>query len=1042
MKGPLDALIESEALAANPFDDSLEGPQLNPAAPKKFKLRRFLKKLFKRNKSTVVRVKAADPRQVKIVLISWSVGVVGLIGLLTAFWAFSPGSGPELLQKANEAVMAEDYGRAIAVYDDFLKHYPNVANSNEVRLLRCLAELRLAEKQATASGDWTPAFDVAQAQVRVLPKGGQDSDTLQAFSIALAQIGEALARQSRGQPDAASIARVQSIVDMLETVIPEGQRPAKMIEEIKGILRPGRQQVEGRRQLDQTIDAIGAAAKANDVKAAYAAYRETVQLFPELSDDARLTDAMKQVSALQLAAVKPIGQSLAAVRAERSSGLLAAAPLAVQPLQGELAEGRKKLLFVVEQGTAYGLDAATGRTLWRRFVALDAKFPTVTALPIAGPAGNDVVLCDFAHQEVLRVAGATGELLWRLTVQAPIVALPVLADKRLLLLTKDQRLLLIDLATGDSARYFSLPQAVGLPPVFDAARGLIFLVAEHSNLIVLDDERCWQVLHVGHEAGTIAAPPVVVGDFLLAAINTAPGEATVRVFSISPGGADGPLRRVQAIRLAGHVGAAPVVLGQGAVVVTAEGSLYALQRNGAEEKSSFQVVASKLAGFDDKSPHYAVSSGSAFWVADRQLTRYAVRTNEQQIVRRSTTDLSMQFVQGPAIDGQTMFHVLRKAGMPGLMVSAFDLEKNEAVWQTWLAAPLVGEPMCDPVSGKLIAITSSGGMFRLPLDGLRPAGKPLEEPDKPPERPAPRPWEPVLTVDLNRLGRPLRTLLPLGGGTFAMTGGADSTQIVLYDPKEQDKQFRWLLCPRAMSAGPGAFAGGLLTACRNGQVFLLDLEARGDMVNALPPAIKGVSTWEWRTPLAVDDRLAILSDGDKRLMAIGIGSSDDEKALTVMATATTNSRLVSPVAVLDKLVFLVARNAADPTDSLLSFQLPGLAPGKPQVLGGRCAWGPQRVGKLVLVATEEGRLLAFNPQGEAVWQSPLAYGPLAGAPLLVGDEILLSARSGTVWRISVSDGKELGKIDAGCPLGTGPLVVDARVIVGGHEGSLLEIKRP
>ena len=182
---------------------------------------------------------------------------------------------------------------------------------------------------------------------------------------------------------------------MLETVIPEGQRPAKMIEEIKGILRPGRQQVEGRRQLDQTIDAIGAAAKANDVKAAYAAYRETVQLFPELSDDARLTDAMKQVSALQLAAVKPIGQSLAAVRAERSSGLLAAAPLAVQPLQGELAEGRKKLLFVVEQGTAYGLDAATGRTLWRRFVALDAKFPTVTALPIAGPAGNDVVLCDF-----------------------------------------------------------------------------------------------------------------------------------------------------------------------------------------------------------------------------------------------------------------------------------------------------------------------------------------------------------------------------------------------------------------------------------------------------------------------------------------------------------------------------------------------------------------------------------------------------------------------------------------------------------------------
>ena len=48
MKGPLDALIESEALAAGGFDDPMAGPQLNPAAPKKFKLRRFLKNLFRR----------------------------------------------------------------------------------------------------------------------------------------------------------------------------------------------------------------------------------------------------------------------------------------------------------------------------------------------------------------------------------------------------------------------------------------------------------------------------------------------------------------------------------------------------------------------------------------------------------------------------------------------------------------------------------------------------------------------------------------------------------------------------------------------------------------------------------------------------------------------------------------------------------------------------------------------------------------------------------------------------------------------------------
>lgn len=108
----------------------------------------------------------------------------------------------------------------------------------------------------------------------------------------------------------------------------------------------------------------------------------------------------------------------------------------------------------------------------------------------------------------------------------------------------------------------------------------------------------------------------------------------------------------------------------------------------------------------------------------------------------------------------------------------------------------------------------------------------------------------------------------------------------------------------------------------------------------------------------------------------------------------------------------------------------------------RCVWGPQRVGKLVLVATEKDRLFAINQQQQVVWQSALGYGPLAGTPYLSGNEIFLSARGGTVWRISAADGKELGKVDAGCPLGTGPLVVGPRVIVGGHEGSLLEVKKP
>ena len=151
-----------------------------------------------------------------------------------------------------------------------------------------------------------------------------------------------------------------------------------------------------------------------------------------------------------------------------------------------------------------------------------------------------------------------------------------------------------------------------------------------------------------------------------------------------------------------------------------------------------------------------------------------------------------------------------------------------------------------------------------------------------------------------------------------MTSGADTTQIVIYDPQQQDKQFRWLRSPREMSVAPGAFAGGVLTPCVNGQVFLMDPFAREDLLAKLyAPSLKGVNTWEWQTPQAVDDKLAVLCDGDRRLIAIQLSGSGEDAALGESATALTKQKLVSPIAVLGKSVYVV-----DAGDSLLSFQLP------------------------------------------------------------------------------------------------------------------------
>ena len=470
MKGPLDSLIESEVLAAGGLDDPMGGPELNPPVSKKFKLRRFLRNLFRRKKSNTVRVKAADPKQVKIILISWGVAVFILLGLLTAFWFF--GTSSEYLQKAEKAVAAKDYERAIEAFDNFLSRYPNDSNANEVRVRRCLAELRLAEKQATASGDWTPAFEVAKQAVSALPKDRSNADLMEEVGIALAKIGEGLAHEMQAHPDTESVNRVQSVVNMLGSSIPEDKRPDKLIEEIMEVLTRARQEVESGRDLDQTVAAIAAAAGDSDVNAAYTAYRDLIKSYPELGDNVRLADAIKPVSAIQQKLVKLAHESLAAVHDERPSSLVAAMPLAVQPMKGRLPEGRGKLVFAVEQGTAYGLDAATGNVLWRRIRGPRSRFARCCR-GAAGPWCG----CGPGRQRRRALRSGTpgtaprarrdGRTRLAIGCQAADRCRAGWRGQMAVMLTKDQRLTLIDLATGDSSQCFRF--AAGRQPA--AGRG-------------------------------------------------------------------------------------------------------------------------------------------------------------------------------------------------------------------------------------------------------------------------------------------------------------------------------------------------------------------------------------------------------------------------------------------------------------------------------------------------------------------------------------------------------------------------------------------
>ena len=1027
--GPLDALMASEGM-----DEPVAGSLMTTPPPRKRSLRRFLrnlKKLFRRKRSKTVVIEAADPRQVKILLATWGGAILLLAVACGLFWYFTPPSPDELFRRADVAYDTGNYAEAADVFQRYVDQFPDRTNASTARVHLGVAQLHVKAQEAQQSGDWSAAFRFAQELMRKLPSEAafQESPAKKEVGVALAAIGEGLATRARDNPEPAVVENAQMIVGMIEMNIPERARPGEMLSEINRRLEPSLRHVASDRELTETLAAIQEALAKGDVIAAYVARNAVVRHYPDLASDRRLEDALATAARMQQAAVKMVQRREPAMTAERPTDVLAAVAIAQRTLRGEVAEGRGRCVFAAAEGAVYGLDATNGKVLWRRFVAVPSgqrALAMLPPLPLSQEPGEDVILTDLVHNEILRVEAATGRLLWRHAMPQPITAEPVRGGNRLFVPTENGSLVLVDLLSGDSPGCVQLPQPFHVSPVADAERSLLFQPADLSNLFVLSsgDGACRQVFHLGHGADTIGAPPVLAGDFLLVAVNDAPKDSTLHVLAIEPAGAapgGATLKAVQQVRIHGHVKTPPLARGKQVLVVTTQGALQVFKFTGANSSAPLESVARSEFSGDEERVRYPAARANRFWVADAQLARYEIQSGTSRLVPRQITDRGFNFVQPLVTLGQVMYHVRQKPGMPGVTVSAVDLEKREAVWQTWLAAPLCGEPVADPAGGRLIAVTAIGGTFRFEAAALK--GQTVAD-------------QPAIELEATKLMRPIHDMTPMPGGVLAMTDGPGAKQVMLYDPQEPERRYRWLLLPAAMACPPLPFAGGLLAPCSDGHVFLVDLKSSGNLAKPFEPSLKSLTAWNWSQPAACGEKDALLCDGDQRLYRLHVEGPPDAELMAAAETRYAKT-IATPVAVTGKTAYLV-----DMGGVAVAFELPTLVAGKSQPLSGHPAWGPSRIGSSVLVATDKSRLYCFNDQQQLVWEAALPYGPLAGAPLLADDHYLLASRDGVVWRIAAATGAESGKVDAGCPLATGPVLLGSRLLVGGRDGSIYEVKRP
>lgn len=957
------------------------------------------------------------------------VGLGALLILTPLFivlvWSLTRQTGDEALRQANEDYRNGSYTQAIDKYNQYLKKFRNHSGVSLAKVNRGLAQLRQVTPRGTR--EWSGALEVAQEVLPEIAREGEEFRTARdEVSAILLTIAQGLAAQARQDPNPALVAQTRETLALMKQYVPKSPLlRGREVSDVETSLALTEHEIARGDRLNEAIADIKQAVAAGNTEKAYAIRKTLLKDYPLLADNEQLKQALIEVSQAQQKAVEFVEKRQPPEAGEPEPRVLAT--LARRTVAPGAPRAAGHVVYALADGAAYGLDAATGEVLWRRFVGFDAngRRPSFPPTPLSPEPGSDVLLVDSLRGELLRVEATTGLTRWRHAAGEPFDAHPLIADGQVLLATRSGRLIRIDAAGGGSSGYVRLPQPLRVAPAFDPQHSLFFQVADHSNLFVLAlaDGRCTQVVHLGHELGSITAPPVVAGRLLLVAVNDRARDSTLHVLSVEEGKKGPWLKPAQQLRLRGHVDTPPLVDGRSVLVATDTGVVFLFELSGIDTRTPLRKAAEPTPAGQEQLVRFPLIEEGQIWIAGTELTKYSVEISRGRLVPRWTHHQGSAFQQPLAAIGRTIFHVRRKLGMPGVLVSAVDMDEGRQLWETCLAAPLPSEPLVVAADGGITAVTSLGAIYRVDAAGLKGPAV-LDQPD--------------VALDVSQLRQPISDVIHLEGGLLAMTAGEGSDRIAVFDPRRQQKPLSWLSLPDRLACPPIAFAGGLLAPCQIGQVFLIDPRSGDKQAEPFEPWLESGGSLSWRLPAVAGDREVVLADGRSTLYRVGI-KDQPKPVLAALEQQQLSQPVVSPVAVVGEVAY-----AVDAAGALAVFSLPKLTPvaGKGQSLGGRCVWGPRRVGEHVMLSTDDDRLLCLDGTGELRWQIKMPYGPLAGPPLETGNHYVLAATGGVVWRIEAATGKEVGKIDTGRPLGTGPVLLGKHLLIGGRDGSLYKVKLP
>ncbi len=937
----------------------------------------------------------------------------------TVWWLLHRESGDNILAQADAALKAGAYPQAIEQYETFLKDFPRHPEHSLARVQLAMVHIR----QPTESGDYATAITTAASELKAVEDEEAFNDAHGEIAALLPQIAVGAANAAeKANPTSDDAKKFTDVANQAVALynnaayVPKSLRDEAKLANVQDTLDRAASRQRTHLALATGLKAMQDAVAAGKPVVAYAAHMKLLKEHPELTNDKSLAEAVQKTTTAEQAAIKFVKETKPADTTERPTpwkAALAVANRRVKPTAPP--PGVSGIACIHVNGAVYGLEAASGHLLWRRHVGFGATAPPILI-------ENDVIVTDATHNELLRLDGTTGRLIWRQSVGEPFAEMLITGDHGLVP-TKSARLYAIELKTGALMGYLQFAQPLSTAPTIDRQKTRIYAPGEQAVLytVSLADMKCTGVNYLGHAAGSIRVPAAAVADKVAIIENDGVETSHLRLLSLDEKGAIG--KQLADRRLTGLAASPPIVTGRGMIVATDRGQIEAYDVATGKSANPLTLVATRDASGADPLVRYIAVMGRNVWVADTQLTKYSIVPTDNRLpVEEIENNFAGATFDHPlAAFGDTLIHVRRPKDRAGFVVAATDTKQGHPIWETDLAMPPAGPPVVDEAAKALVVSSAEGYVFRFDEAALRS-----------------RVQDEAVAAELAPFDRPVFTAaIDLGQGRVAFCSPG-SNRLLLYSPANGTGA-KWLQLESPLACPVTPVGQGFVAPLKIGQVFYMNSADGARLATPFQPRLEPQTTLDYKPAVVVGNNGGqfVITDGRQKVYLVTYSDKPQPHLEEVKQGDVGPHPIESPLVALGDTAVAVAGGT-----HLLRFKIPTMETAGETNLPAPLETGPYRFGDGILVATADDKFVALSATGEVKWQAAIQHGALAGQPLVLPDGIVVAYRKGIIERRSLTDGKPLATLNVEQPLATGPVAFLQRLVATASDGTLLVIDKP